>query len=484
MKYSQRGSAMKVIESSEGENEAKVLAAMVSDSVVLARIALKWEDGLFSSPHCNLIASWCIKYHQTYSSAPGKGISLIFESWQDSNQDAETTKLVEHLLSSTSDRWEGMQEISSEHLVDLAAQHFFRVAARKLSESIIGDLDSGKLDKIRERVNTFQPIELGAGSSVDLISDEEQVRSTFDYEVHETLIDYPGDLGKFLGRSMRRGGFIGFEGPEKSGKSFFLLDAAIRALQQRNRVAYFQVGDLTLTEIKERIVVRLSKHPLYAGQVKWPVSITPGENQANVEMQDREYDVGLTADKAWLSCQKFMRKVVKSKRCFFKLSCHSNMSIDVQGIRNILVSWERAGWSADVVVIDYADVLAPPKGIKESRDQINDNWARMRSLSQEHHCLLITATQVRRDGYGKSYLTRMDTADDKRKLSHVTGMIGINCSDPEKEKGSCRLNWVLRREEEFTSSRQVHVAQCLSLAQPAVLSLTGWKRKSKQGEEE
>ncbi len=475
---------MRVIESREGERECKVLAAMIGCPTVLARVAPKWEEGMFSSPHCNLIASWCIAFHQEHGTCPGKGIVHLFESWRDKSQDEETIKLVEHQLSAVSAKWEEMEDSTTPNaLVNIAGEHFNRVKLKRLSEAIQGDLDTGKLDKAEERINSHCKVELGAGSSVELLNDEEEQASTFDHEFHESLIEYPGDLGRFFNRTLRRGGFISFEGPEKSGKSFFLLDVAIRALEQHRKVAYFQVGDLTKTEFKERFLVRVAKHPLAPSAVKWPKEMILDDGHPKPTFQDKEFTKALNAEISIKACKRMLSKKLKTKRVFFRLSCHGNMTLDVAGIRNILESWAREDWMPDVVICDYMDVLAPRSGLKDKLEQINDSWARMRTLSQECNCLLVTATQVKRSGYGKTFLTRDETADDKRKLSHVTGMVGISCGDQDKENGVARLNWVVLREREYVSSRTITVAQCLDLSQPCVLSMFNPKRKKKEVEE-
>ncbi len=475
---------MKIFESREGERECKVLAAMIGSPAVLARVAPKWEEGMFSSPHCNLIASWCISFHQEHSTCPGKGVIHLFESWRDKNQDEETIKLVEKQLSAASAKWEEMEDgTTPEALVNIAGEHFNRVKLKRLSEAIQGDLDVGKLDKAEERINSHCKVELGAGSSVALLNDEEEIQSTFDHEFHESLVDYPGDLGKFFNRTLRRGGFIAFGGPEKSGKSYMLLDVAIRALEQHRKVAYFQVGDLTKTEFKERFLVRVARHPLTPSTVKWPTELILDDSHPKAIHRDREFTEALNAEISIKACKKMLSKKLKTKRVFFRLSCHGNMTIDVTGMRSILESWAREDWIPDVVICDYADVLAPRSGLKDKLEQINDSWARMRTLSQECNCLLVTATQVKRSAYGKAFLTRDETADDKRKLSHVTGMVGISCGDQDKENGVARLNWVVLREREFVSSRTVTVAQCLDLSQSCVLSMFNPKRKKKEVEE-
>ena len=175
-------------------------------------------------------------------------------------------------------------------------------------------------------------------------------------------------------------------------------------------------------------------------------------------------------------------KGVSSRECFqkwskiqrkgdlFRLSCHSNSSLSLDYISSTVADMAREGWVADIVVIDYADILAPPKGIKDTRDQINENWKQMRRISQDFHCLVLTATQADADSYTRKVLGRRNFSDDRRKHDHVTAMLGLNVTDEDKEYGITRVNWLDRRDDEFTEGRQVYVAGCLSIGCPAMKS--------------
>jgi hypothetical protein len=57
-------------------------------------------------------------------------------------------------------------------------------------------------------------------------------------------------------------------------------------------------------------------------------------------------------------------------------------------------------------------------------------------------------------------------SENKAKMAHVTGMIGLNQTPQEKRDGIMRLNWVVLREYEFDTDRCLFVAQCLPLARP------------------
>jgi len=154
----------------------------------------------------------------------------------------------------------------------------------------------------------------------------------------------------------------------------------------------------------------------------------------------------------------------------FRLCCYSNNSLTVEKISSLLSEWSNDGWEPDAVVLDYADILAPPKGVKEKRDQINENWMHLRRVSQDFHCLVLTATQADAKSYGKRLLTKQNFSDDRRKHDHVTAMLALNALDEEKELGVMRINYLDRREAAYTESGEVWVAGCLDIGCPCMKS--------------
>lgn len=155
-----------------------------------------------------------------------------------------------------------------------------------------------------------------------------------------------------------------------------------------------------------------------------------------------------------------------------KLACTANSTTTVEDLDGMLGEAAKEGWSPDVVVVDYADILAPERSAKgqDFRHQTNETWKALRRLSQKWHCLVVTATQSDADSYERKVLTKKNFSEDKRKLAHVTGMVGINQTEEEKQKGLFRLNWVLLREGVFYENRCITVAGCLAVARPAVRS--------------
>jgi len=254
--------------------------------------------------------------------------------------------------------------------------------------------------------------------------------------------------------------------------TWWLMDVAFRGIMQKRKVAFFEAGDMSQNQFMRRLLCRISKRPLKRSLVQYPTDITKGpkDNMAQVEVNTLRFRKKLSYKKALISCKRFIKTKLKSKRTYFRLACHPNSTLSVRTIKNTLQVWERDGWVPDIVVVDYMDILDMSHPSLEGRDRINEVWKQMRGISQIYHCLVVTATQADAQSYKAGTLSRTHFSEDKRKFAHVTGMIGLNQKDEEKERGIMRLNWVALREGEYSERDCVHVATCLSLGNPAVIS--------------
>lgn len=464
------------VEKQEGSQERRILIGMVVDKTVLARISSQWTKDMFASKWANLIGSWCVKYFERYGKAPGKAIQPAFERWASEHKDENTVKLVERFLQQCSAEYEDRDELNGEHIVDIAAEYFNRVRLNNLAADIQAKLDVGEVADAQQIVNKFTGVEMGLGSVIDVLHDEQAFQAAF-ADKKEPLITYPGPLGQFFGDTFERDAFVSFMGPEKRGKSFWLQDVACVGIEQRRKVAFFAVGDMSQNQMLRRFAIRWARRPLRPTRpdkpIKWPKSIDhiPGERMATVEHEELVFKRELTWQKAWKAVENLTKNKLKTHETLLRLSCHANNTIGITGIQSALQTWERLDWTPDIIVIDYADLLSPPPGYAESRDQINATWKGLRSLSQSLHCCVVTATQSDAASYSKDTLDKGNFSDDKRKMAHVTAMVGINQTNDEKVAGLQRLNMVVLREDEFHETACVHVAGCLGLANPAIRSI-------------
>lgn len=254
--------------------------------------------------------------------------------------------------------------------------------------------------------------------------------------------------------------------------SWILQDIAWRAMEQGHRVAMFQCGDMSEDQILMRIAARIGNRPIKAGEVKIPISIEPPRgNEVTVIHKVQKWEKDMTKKMAMKYRKRLRKKSWYSKEPM-RLETYPARGISIYGIKSRLDQWAAQDWNADVVVIDYADILAPPSGQFGDREDINTTWITMRSISVQYHCLVATATQVNRGGYDSMKLKLENTADDRRKMDHVTASVGLTGTEEEVERGIFRHAWIKPpRRRKVNMTRTLFTAGALEVANPCILSI-------------
>jgi replicative DNA helicase len=456
----------------DGSEERSVVTAMITSKEVLAKIAPCWKDSPMASTWANLVGKWCVEYYRKYSDAPQRNIEGLFASWASKRKGDDTVNVVERFLTSLSEDYEASKSsVNAPLVIDTASKHFRRVALSKLAEELQRDVDAEMLDDAEERLRAYSRIDLAKELGVDVLDDEEGLREALDPKENEPLIEFSGtkleSLGRFYGANLGRDCFVAFMAPEKRGKSWLLFDLAWRAMEQRRRVALFEVGDMSKKQVYRRLAVRAAKAPAKGKTLRYPIYLEGKGDEYEINFKDKHFKKDLDWRDAWKAFQE-VKKVAKTKKSYLKLCVHPAGSVGVEQIKSAVLDWEREGWSPDVICIDYADLLHCPLKTDSEREKINHVWTSLRALSQERHCLVVTATQASRASYKARWISMEHSSEDKRKLAHVTGMVGINQTAEEKRDGVIRLGWVVLREEEFHMQWGPYVAQCLALGDPCV----------------
>jgi hypothetical protein len=456
------------VQKRDAAHEKRILAGMIVDSAVLARIAPKWtREGLFRSKYANLIAGWAVKHHLKFDGAPGRQIESHFERWAERNSDEATFDLIQSFLGHISDAYESSERPTSEYLIDLAATYFNRVRKERFVAALTSDLEIGDDAAADTRFNEYSRLEFGVGAGVDVFQDQVAVKNAFEAAT-EILIEYKQGLIPFFGSAMSRDSLVCYVSAPSRGKSWWLMDGSYRAMTQGRRVAFFSIGDMSQAQIMKRYMIRASRRPLKPGAFEFPEDLVceRGKRRAQITTKTKSYSKPLDWETAWAACQQIVGKL-ESKKPMLKLSCHPNGTASVHDIAGILNSWDRAGWTPDVVCIDYADLLRPiSKG--DPWTQTDETWKALRGMSQARHICLMTATQANMEGI-RTDLLRMHHIGNSRTIpAHATSIFGINMTDKEKAQGMCRLNVLKNREEDFDTSMPVHVASCLAIANPAI----------------
>lgn len=437
-----------------------ILTGMITDKIVLSTIAHHWDDsGLFGEPMQDLVAGWCIKYFKSFGEAPGlRHIKPIFWEWSSSRElDKNSSELFDRILDHLEDESKKKEVLRSDFLIRIAQNHFNWVRYKKGVQKSSEDVDSGvPIDQINSDLKSIRLIELDDNEE-DV---DEDWMTGFDKDRPTSLFSYPGDLGAFLGSDFDRSRFIAFMGVDKSGKSMWLIDALCRAVMKGLNVIYFECGDMDKQQVRLRVSQRITRRPLYQGNYSIPKEFNEDGSVSLIEKEFQEV--------SFVSLNKKLHKATGFLN-LPRIRCKKSGATTVDGINDSLEKLEAKGWSPDVVVVDYADILGPPKGVKDPLDQIDENWRRLKWIANDFSCLVLTATQANAGSYSqKGSLSRANFSGRKTKLAHVDGMIGINVSSDLENV--TRINWVVRRYGPYKESFTVHVAGAPAIGCPCLFS--------------
>lgn len=508
--------------------ERRIVTGLIVSSDYVSRIRPFWKDELLEGPELRRIAGWCIEHFDKYQAAPDSDIESIYmEHLRAGRVSKGEAEFIELVLSRLSDEYGRGQQFNSAYLYDQTVEYFRRRELARHNEEIQALLDAGKTEEATALSQSFKPTSFTASRGLELGSDEgyERVRQAFS-ETAQRVVQFPGALGHMLNEHLIRGGFCAFLAPEKRGKTWLLLEFGLRAIRQKSNVAFFEAGDMTEEQILKRICIYLSKrsdreryceahwrpigdcilnqldicnrqdrncdHGIYEGTTLEQYrtsrdqyesleslieaaqsdegrtyepcdSATCQERQGTVWLKWEPEKPLLTADEA----EKEMRAFFEKYRRRFKLISYPPETLTKEEIKSCLDEWERKDdFVPDVVIVDYADLMyARAEQFRHRQDAI---WKGLRGISQERHCLVLTATQADAASYKSGRLSLSNFSEDKRKYAHVTAMWGLN-QDPagrEKKLGILRINELVIREGEYSVDSEVKVLQDLRIGRP------------------
>lgn len=508
--------------------ERLVVTGLINSTEFIQQIRQVWDPVFMESRSARLIAEWCIEFYDEFNKAPERNIEdIYFDKKESRSIPIGMEESVEEDLEDLSAEYD--ESFNLLYALKRANKYFKRRHLEEHQSRVKALIENGDDDAAHELAGSYSSPIFELTNDLDMGSEEAQDRIEHVF-THSgvPLLEYPGALGAMMNEQMVRGGFVALMSSEKRGKSFWLLDMAIRATVKKSKVAFFQAGDMTEGQQLKRICSYLAKKPVsekYVGEMFVP-RIDCIYNQLNeCEREDRACGFGVftggefTLDdirgnvtkkdlleayefdgkdyKPCNNCVEFrsrpwgtpwlvpitikhaltmeesktkVKQFFAEKKRRFKISSHANSTLSIPMIKGICDRWERAdGFVPDVIVIDYADLLITNK-TQEFRHAQNTIWKDLRALSQERDCLVLTATQADAKSYDQNLLRMGNFSEDKRKHAHVTAEYGLNQDKHGREKklGLMRINEIAIREGEFDITNSVTVLQNLNLGRPFI----------------
>lgn len=460
----------------EAGRERRLLTAMIMSRVFLMYAVKAMDLSLVESELFRTVAGWCIDYFKQYGKAPRRHVEDIYNRWAEDNDDKDLVDAIKDFLEGLSREFEAKEELNVSYYLDDLRQFLTKRRLAKLREGLEYAMSSGDVAEAEKEVAGYRSVQVGQEAGFDPLNDDDSWEEAF-ADPLQPLIRFPGDAGKFFDPIMTRDALVGICAPEKTGKTWLCVELVMRLLRERRKVALFEVGDLSKSQILMRMGIRLSGRPLWKsqlGEIDVPTGIEFDETEDigyAVKTSPQEVNETVTKDAVRRARRSFRRACGHvDGRKYIMTSVHASGTINVSGIRAVLEQWEQEhGFVADAAIIDYADILdeeEETRKMRDPRDKVNATWLAMRRLSQEKHILVATPTQVKALAYSLKVgevLGKEHFSEDKRKLAHVTAMLGLNSTWEEREKGGMRINTIIARESPFKSNKPLHVGTCLAL---------------------
>jgi len=116
-------------------------------------------------------------------------------------------------------------------------------------------------------------------------------------------------------------------------------------------------------------------------------------------------------------------------------------------LRRLLDMHLAAGTKYDIVVVDYADIMAPDMRSQDGIENSKSIYEGLRAIAQEYDLAMLTATQTNREGFKSSVAKAEHVAEDFNKVRIVDLMISINKTEEEMERNEARLFFAASRNQ-------------------------------------
>jgi replicative DNA helicase len=482
--------------------EEKILTGLIVSTAFCRNIISILPISTFTSPHIRRVASWCFEYYKRYESAPFKEIQDFVDN-ERKNLDKEEKELIEIFLDRIAEEYDDGQSINSEYLKDITIEYIRKRNLTEKAARIDALLENNNLDEAEKEIETYNRVYVETSGWENPFAPE-SIREYFKIKRNkeDDLFRFPGAIGNMVG-TFQRNWLAAYLAPVKRGKTFWLIETAVRATIERKKVAIFSL-EMNKQRIRDRVYKRIISANDESKEFIFPCFDCLKNQDGSCNKVSRTNDVALYNEEGkkpkfskdmkysncvecrgtrdyipgyWFSSIKRnkmrLRETEKALTTFdqtfgrsLQIKSYPANSANLQRIKSDLDVLENAhDFIPDVIVIDYADILAPEDSRITGRERLDETWKALKNLSDSRHCLVVTASQANRASFKKKFVTQTDIAEDIRKLAHVDIMMSLNQTRFEKKASIMRVNLIAERDGAFDEYASCLVLQQLSLGQ-------------------
>lgn len=438
---------------------------MITDTKFLRGIMPVFRTHYLETSYAKIVSEWVVEYFERYQEAPGKNIQDIYKAKKGSIRDEDDTHNVSSFLAGMSKDWENQKPNNVPFSLAQAIEYLKLRSQTILNEDLEEALRVGDPTKGENVIANYQRVEMPSGEGVSLLNDTGEVISAF-MDDDEDLFSFPGAVGELTG-TLVRGDFLLYLGPMKRGKTWWLLYTAETAMSNGLKVVFITF-EMTKKQLIRRSWRSIVGRPLKKQRVVLPHFEETDDDPPKFRIQKKEETREAFEVARIKEYQRDLKQMYRGGDIrVIALPSKSKTVADISTRLDNMSFYDH--YDADVVVIDYGDLLLPTKGFRgEYRHTIDDVYAGMRRLAEERNVLVVTASQTEKSTFRQD-VTRQHVAEDVRKIAYVTCGLALNQSEAEEEAGIMRVAQLVVREERRTHEQAVAL-QCLDIGRVCLAS--------------
>jgi replicative DNA helicase len=205
-------------------------------------------------------------------------------------------------------------------------------------------------------------------------------------------------------------------GGAKAGKTTALLDFSIQAVKANHNVLYITL-EVASKILGDRADANISDTPVM-------------ELQDNLHTVKKKVDDFISKAGGKLMIKEF-----------------PSGTATVADLRRLIERFKSRGLVFDLVVVDYADIMAPERYTDNIQENSKSVYVGLRGLAMSEGFALLTATQTNREGFKATVAKAEHVADDFNKIRIADVIISINKSEEERAAGQARLYFAASRNQ-------------------------------------
>ena len=492
------------------EIERKILIGMIISTEYLRMVGALINIKYFQLEYSKIISEWVLGYYSKYKKAPLEHIEDIYDVEKQYMKE-EMSELIKDFLSDLSVEYQKGRKFNAEYLLDQTIEYLDERSLVMLAEKISSFVGAGRIDEAKRELREYKTVTKLTSSWINPF-DEDFMKSVYDSHLKPDideglesnpykLFKMPGKLGDLMG-VFERDWLVAYLAPRKRGKTFLLQETGIQAATNGLNVCIISLemskngfGGRLLQRIVAMGNSTLYYYPTFDCAHNQDDSCRKSRRTNSIKLTDENGNVpefseeleyrpcvacrGSKSYKVAVWFDVVNRPMISQKRLitqatgFFRtfgdkmrIKVYPAFSANLKQIISDIDTLEYSeNFVPDVILIDYADILAPEDRRMDLHTRTDETWKTLKQLADLKHCCVITATQGNRKSSEKKNVVANDTSWDISKNDHIDAQFALSQTPFEKKMGAMRISNTLHRWKEFDESEQATILQNLKLSQ-------------------